>query len=108
MQNATIKARTTCCSSPPLLGMSPVGDVASAVENVSAAYSGTTAAPHEYFDHTGDDTTRRRDGIRAAGCGPGLEGHRQEPASGSREFSRWAGNGKTQVTRQDRASCGLV
>jgi hypothetical protein len=33
--------------------LSPVGDVASAVENASAAYSGTTAAPHEYFDHTG-------------------------------------------------------
>jgi hypothetical protein len=33
--------------------LSPVGDVASAVENVSAAYSGTIAAPHEYFDHTG-------------------------------------------------------
>ena len=48
----TIKARTTCCSSLPLLGLSPVGDVASAVENALAAYSGTTAAPHEYFDHT--------------------------------------------------------
>jgi hypothetical protein len=33
--------------------LSPVGDVASAVENALAAYSGTTAAPHEYFDHTG-------------------------------------------------------
>jgi hypothetical protein len=52
MQNATIKARTTFCSSLPLLGLSPVGDVASAVENVSAAYSDTTVAPHEYFDHT--------------------------------------------------------
>jgi hypothetical protein len=30
-----------------------VGDVASAVENVSAAYSDTTVAPHEYFDQTG-------------------------------------------------------
>jgi hypothetical protein len=38
---------------PPLLGLSPVGDVASAVENDLAAYSGTRAAPHEYFDHTG-------------------------------------------------------
>ena len=28
--------------------------MASAVENVSAAYSGTTAAPHEYFDQTGN------------------------------------------------------
>jgi hypothetical protein len=36
----------------PLLGLSPVGDVASAVENVSAAYSDTTVAPHEYFDQT--------------------------------------------------------
>jgi hypothetical protein len=26
--------------------------VASAVENALAAYSDTTAAPHEYFDHT--------------------------------------------------------
>jgi acetyl esterase/lipase len=33
--------------------LSPVGDVASAVENALAAYSGTTAAPHEYFDHAG-------------------------------------------------------
>jgi hypothetical protein len=32
--------------------LSPVGDVASAVENALAAYSGSTAAPHEYFDHT--------------------------------------------------------
>ena len=36
---------------PALLGLSPVGDVASAVENASAAYSGTRAAPHEYFDN---------------------------------------------------------
>jgi hypothetical protein len=35
--------------------LSPVGDVASAVENALAAYSGTTAAPHEYFDHTQAD-----------------------------------------------------
>ena len=27
--------------------------MASDVENALAAYSGTTAAPHEYFDHTG-------------------------------------------------------
>jgi hypothetical protein len=52
-KNAITKARTTFCSSPPLLRFSPVGDVASAVENASAAYSGTTAAPHEYFDQTG-------------------------------------------------------
>jgi len=49
-KNATIQARTTCCSSLPLLRLSRVGDVASAVENALAAYSGTTAAPHEYFD----------------------------------------------------------
>jgi hypothetical protein len=52
-KNATTKARTTCCSSLPLLGLSSVGDMASAVENVSAAYSDTTVAPHEYFDQTG-------------------------------------------------------
>jgi hypothetical protein len=55
----------------------------------------------------GDDTTRRRDRVRARGCGPGLEGHRREPARGSWDVAQWAGNGKTQVTRQDRASCGL-
>src|SRR5215471_6854634 len=49
----TIKAKTTFCSSPPQFGWSPVGDVASAVENAWAAYSGTIAAPHEYFDQTG-------------------------------------------------------
>ena len=53
MKNATTKARTTFCSSLPLLGLSPVGDVAFAVENALAAYSDTTAAPHEYFDHPG-------------------------------------------------------
>jgi hypothetical protein len=37
---------------PALLRLSPVGDVASAVENVLAAYSDTTVAPHEYFDQT--------------------------------------------------------
>src|SRR5258706_411859 len=55
----------------------------------------------------GHDTTRRRDRVRAPGCGPGLEGHRREPAGGSWDVTPWAGNGKTQVTRQDRASCGL-
>ena len=38
---------------PPLLRLSPVGDVASAVENASAAYSDTTVAPHEYFYRRG-------------------------------------------------------
>ena len=42
---------------PSLLGLSRVGDVASAVENVSAAYSDTTVAPHEYFDQTGSFRT---------------------------------------------------
>jgi hypothetical protein len=51
-ENATTKARATLCSSLPLLPLSPVADVASAVENVSAAYSDTTAALHEYFDKT--------------------------------------------------------
>ena len=32
----------------------------SAVENALAAYSGTTAAPHEYFDQTGWDLAYRR------------------------------------------------
>jgi NADPH:quinone reductase-like Zn-dependent oxidoreductase len=31
----------------------------------------------------GDDTTGRRDRVPARGCGPGMEGHRWEPASGS-------------------------
>jgi hypothetical protein len=53
MKNATIKARTTFSSSLPQLRLSPVGDVAFAVENVLAAYSATTVAPHEYFDQTG-------------------------------------------------------
>jgi len=35
--------------------LSPVGDLASTVENASAAYFGTTAAPHEYFDQAGKD-----------------------------------------------------
>jgi hypothetical protein len=37
----------------PLLGLSPVGDVVSVVENVSSAYSDTTLAPHEHIDQTG-------------------------------------------------------
>jgi len=55
----------------------------------------------------GDDTTRRRDRVRAPGCGPGLEGHRREPARGSWDVAQWAGSGRTQVARKDRASCGL-
>src|SRR5439155_3488959 len=55
----------------------------------------------------GDDTARRRERVRAPGCGRGLEGHRREPASGSWKVAQLAGSGKTQVTRQDRASCGL-
>jgi Alcohol dehydrogenase GroES-like domain len=55
----------------------------------------------------GDDTTRCRDCVRAPGCGSGLEGHRWQPARGSWDVAQWAGSGKTQATRQDRASCGL-
>jgi NADPH:quinone reductase-like Zn-dependent oxidoreductase len=49
-----------------------------------------------------DDTTRRRDRVRAQGRGSGLEGRRREPVA------RRARSGKTQVARQDRASCGLA
>src|SRR5262249_28171222 len=55
----------------------------------------------------GDDSTRRRDRVRAPRCGPGLEGHCREPARGSWDAAQWAGSGTTQITRQDRASCGL-
>src|SRR6516165_2627212 len=48
----TTKARTTLCSSLPLLRLSPLGDLASNVESASAAYLGITVAPHEYFDQT--------------------------------------------------------
>jgi hypothetical protein len=58
-KNATIKAKTTFCSSPPQFSLSPAGDVASAVENAWAAYSGTIAAPHEYFDQTRSEFARR-------------------------------------------------
>jgi hypothetical protein len=37
-----------------------------------------------------------------------LEGHRRESARGSWDGAHWAASGKTQVTRQDRASCGLM
>jgi hypothetical protein len=40
--------------------LEPVGAVASAVENASAAYSGTTAVPHEYFDQMSSCDTRRK------------------------------------------------
>jgi hypothetical protein len=33
--------------------------VPSAVENALAVYSATTAAPHEYFDHTGASSFAR-------------------------------------------------
>jgi len=55
-----------------------------------------------------DDTTRRRDRVRARGRGPGLEGHRRELASGSWDVARCAGSGTTQITRQDRAACSLA
>jgi NADPH:quinone reductase-like Zn-dependent oxidoreductase len=43
----------------------------------------------------------------APGCGRVMEGYRRKPARGSWDVVQWAGSGKTQVTRQDRASCGL-
>ena len=43
----------------------------------------------------GDDTTRRRDRVPTSGCGPGLEGHRREPARGSWDVAQRAGSGKT-------------
>jgi len=55
----------------------------------------------------GGDKTRRRDRVRAPGCGPSLEGHRGEPARGSWDVAQRAGSTKTKETRQDRASCGL-
>src|SRR6266566_4387737 len=55
----------------------------------------------------GDNTTRRCDRIRTPRCSPGLEGHRRETARGSWAVVQWARSGKTQVTRQDRASCVL-
>jgi hypothetical protein len=54
----TTKARTTLCSSLPLLRLSPVGDLASTVESASAAYFGITVAPHEYFDQTTSQLVR--------------------------------------------------
>ena len=56
----------------------------------------------------GDTTTRRGDRVPAAGCGSGLEGHREEPAGGSWDVTRWAGRGKKQLTGQDRAPCGFA
>ncbi len=46
-------------------------------------------------------------GLRTPRCSPGLEGHRRETAKGSWAVVQWARSGKTQVTRQDRASCVL-
>src|SRR3954469_6017979 len=54
-----------------------------------------------------EDTTGHRDRVSAPGCGPGLEGHRPEPARGSWDVAQWAGSGKPQIARQARASCGL-
>ena len=50
---------------------------------------------------------RRCKRVRTSGCRPGLEGHRSEPPRRSWDVAQWAGSGKTRVTRQDRASCGL-
>src|SRR5262245_42563103 len=49
----TIKAKTTSCSSLCLLRVRRHREARSAVESDSAAYSTTTAAPHEYFGQTG-------------------------------------------------------
>ena len=91
----------------------PVSQEEAARHRVSGAMmrlapSGDSARQNRATAGRGDDTTRRRDRVPAPGCGPGLEGHRREPARGSWDVAQWAGSGKTQVTRQDRASCGLV
>jgi hypothetical protein len=67
---------------PALLGLSPVGDVASAVENVSAAYSDTTVTPHEYFDQTGPGPHMERRILphQSDGCHAGYRFHRIDHA----------------------------
>src|SRR5436190_17983219 len=72
----------------------------------SDRYSRSTCRGSRVMSFLGS-STRRRDRVRAPGCGPGLEGPRREPASGSWGVAQWAGSRKTQVTRQDCASCGL-
>jgi hypothetical protein len=58
-----------------------------------------TAGRHDY-------PTRRRGRVRTSGCGPGMEGLSRKIASRTWDAAWEAGN-KTQVTRKDRASCGL-
>ena len=69
-----------------MLRLSPVGDVASAVENASAAYSATTAAPHEYFDYTGQRATA----VPTATPSHALSKDRK--LGGSSRSQRWAGS----------------
>jgi hypothetical protein len=52
------------------------------------------------YDQTSRTCTRSR-------MGPSLEGHHREPARGSWDAAERPGGGKTQVTRQARASCGI-
>jgi len=90
----------------------PVSQEEAALHRVSGvmmrlAPSGEVARQNRATAGRGNHTAGRRDRIRAPRCGRGLEGHRQEPARGSWDVARWARSGKTQVTRQDRASCGL-
>jgi len=78
------QGRTTFCSSLRLLGLSPVGDVASAVENASAAYSDTTVAPHEYFDQ---EAAAGRERLQDSDVGERRAGHRQRLAHRGRTAS---------------------
>ena len=52
----TTKAGTICCCSRSLCRRQ-VREVRSVVESPPAAYSNTTATPHEYFCHTSFDRT---------------------------------------------------
>jgi hypothetical protein len=56
----------------------PVGDVASAVENVSAAYSDTTVAPHEYFYQTAYNNVRLNSAVGYITPKDMLAGRQQE------------------------------
>jgi|HubBroStandDraft_4_1064222.scaffolds.fasta_scaffold98530_1 NADPH:quinone reductase-like Zn-dependent oxidoreductase len=84
----------------------PVSQEETALRRVSGGLRGR-AQQNRATAARENDTTRRRHRVRAPGRGPGLEGHRRESARGSWGVAKWAGSGKTQVTRQDRASCGL-
>jgi uncharacterized protein YbjT (DUF2867 family) len=66
------------------------------------------AKMYDWLDRVGYAVAIRRcDRVRTPRCSPGLEGHRRETAKGSWAVVQWARSGKTQVTRQDRASCVL-